>query len=116
VCMEKTPLAIVTILAIMKAGATFVPLEPSHPVERRRAIVSQVGARLLLISPALAEECRGMTDTVIEVEPAMFSASNSAQTLPPVSPQGTAYILYTSGSTGTPKGIVVPHAAACTSV
>ncbi|UNI16430.1 NRPS [Purpureocillium takamizusanense] len=116
VCMEKTPLAIVAILAIMKAGATFVPLEPSHPIERRRAIISQVGARLLLVSPSLAEECRGMAEAVVEIEPALFSIHSTVQTLPHVSPQSTAYILYTSGSTGTPKGIVVPHAAACTSV
>ncbi|ODA79291.1 hypothetical protein RJ55_04884 [Drechmeria coniospora] len=76
--MEKSPLAIITMLGIMKAGATFVPLEPAHPVERRRAIVQQ-----------------------LDISSDIFSdiKESDAIKLPQVSPESTAYVLFTSGST-----------------
>jgi amino acid adenylation domain-containing protein len=122
VCFEKSAWFIVSIVAVNKAGAAWVPLDPSHPIDRQRQVVQQTAATLALSSPANAERCAALVENVIEVTPildAQLSLNHPTSSLNPpscgVSPQNAAYALFTSGSTGTPKGFVLEHRAVCTS-
>ena len=119
ICMEKSPWVVVAMLAILKVGAAFVPLDPSHPKSRRESLIHCVDARVALISQAEAEGahagfsgCRTIRvgssrSKSIENGPVAFSRT---------SPEDPAYVLFTSGSTGKPKGVIVPHRAVCTSL
>ncbi|PNP59079.1 hypothetical protein THARTR1_01327 [Trichoderma harzianum] len=118
-CFEKSPWAIVAMLGILKAGGAFVPLDPSHPVARRQALIDEVGAQIMMVSSSAAAECAHMTKTIIELSPSMIShlsgiketKISSTTTL-----SNAAYMLFTSGSTGKPKGVIVEHRGICTSL
>ena len=120
-CFEKSMWFFVSMLAVNKAGAAWVPLDPSHPNQRHRQIVEQTGATLCLASAAQAAKCAGLVQTVIEVTPALDQklveevGHRPPAPLQNVSPDLAAYVLFTSGSTGTPKGLVMQHGAVCTS-
>jgi amino acid adenylation domain-containing protein len=121
VCFEKSAWFFVAILAINKAGAAWVPLDPSHPVERQRHIIRQTAARLALVSPANTKSFTNLVANVVEVTPALdieLSVNQQSSLYPPIcdaSPHNAAYVLFTSGSTGTPKGLVMEHGSVCTS-
>lgn len=117
-CFEKTAWANVAMLAVLKAGGVFVPLDPTHPAQRLESIIQSVDAKIILVS---AEQANlGLCPTVRSV---VVSASNMKQW--PVAnlssankslrPSNAAYIIFTSGTTGTPKGIVISHSAFCSS-
>ncbi|KAK1624738.1 hypothetical protein BDP81DRAFT_329459, partial [Colletotrichum phormii] len=124
VYFEKSAWYVVAILAINKAGGTWVPLDPSHPDERQLQIVSQTGARLVLTSPHHSATCQRLVESVIEISPALdenllrFAPSSNTTLSGPknlVCPSNAAYVLFTSGSTGVPKGLVMEHGSVCTS-
>ncbi|MBT2481662.1 non-ribosomal peptide synthetase [Streptomyces sp. ISL-94] len=110
VCLERDADLVVVLLAVLKAGAAYVPMDTRHPVERLRYTAADAGLCVVvttlepfpapdgavLVSPADVAE-RGTAAPSTELEP---SAGGAA---------GTAYVIYTSGSTGRPKGVVVPH-------
>lgn len=123
VCFEKSTWFIVATIAINKAGAAWVPLDPSHPVQRLQQIVQQTGAKVAVASPATMALCSSLVGKTIELSKA-FDDNLERSSLPDwisyaptcvVSPQNAAYVLFTSGSTGTPKGVVMEHGAVCTS-
>ena len=120
VCFEKSVWFFVVILAVNKAGAAWVPLDPLHPAHRHQQIVQQTGATLCLASPAQASKCAGLVANVIEVTPALDQSlieelgRSTTAPLRDVSPDLAAYVLFTSGTTGTPKGLVMQHGAVCT--
>ncbi|KAK3328127.1 hypothetical protein B0T19DRAFT_461502 [Cercophora scortea] len=127
VCFEKSAWAIVSMLAIMKAGAGFVPLDPAHPIERRQQIIEETAAKTVLVSPTTETTFRDMqssiTAIIIVVSPTFVQSlrrlrsGRPAGVHPPsVRPDHIAYVYYTSGSTGRPKGVVVDHRAICTSI
>jgi amino acid adenylation domain-containing protein len=98
--------AIVAWLAVLLAGKTAVPLDPTHPSDRLAWMLADARAGALLASPereALARSLAGDTCPLLPwhgVTPA---------NLPPVDPDAVAYLLYTSGSTGRPKGVIQSH-------
>uniref|UniRef100_A0A8H7KDX2 Carrier domain-containing protein n=1 Tax=Bionectria ochroleuca TaxID=29856 RepID=A0A8H7KDX2_BIOOC len=121
VCFEKSAWHFVSILAINKAGATWIPLDPSHPQQRHRQIITQTGSKLILTSPTHAKSCSEVIDTVVEVSQELDNRllrdkkiSNRNLNIS-VSSKTACYILFTSGSTGVPKGLVMEHLAVCTS-
>ena len=91
--VERSPAMVVGMLAILKAGAAYLPLDPSHPSERRRALLADAGAALLLTGQNLDE---GLDAGDGGPEPA-------------ISADALAYVIYTSGSTGVPKGVAISH-------
>ncbi|KAK2616710.1 hypothetical protein QQS21_000322 [Conoideocrella luteorostrata] len=124
-CMEKSPWAIVSMMGAMKAGAAFVPVDPSAPANRLRGIFGDTSATIIIASPSTlstVEQVR--TDQTIFVVDEGFTTalgdvdvkSTHAGAHASVGPQDTAYVLFTSGSTGKPKGVVVPHQALCCSM
>ncbi|GAU67363.1 non-ribosomal peptide synthetase [Streptomyces sp. NBRC 110611] len=105
---EKTAAAVVSVLGTLLAGAAYVPLDPSAPQARRRSLVADAGARLLLAAdPGKAGE---LGEDVRVLDP-WADADADAWRAPELGPEDFAYVLYTSGSTGRPKGVCVPHRA-----
>jgi amino acid adenylation domain-containing protein len=121
VCLERSATLIVTLLAVLKSGAPFVPLDPEYPAERVREMLADCGARLLVAGPGTpagrVADAEELGLTVIRAGTAAGPAANAGDGEPavrsrvPVSPDDLAYIIYTSGSTGKPKGVEVTHAA-----
>jgi amino acid adenylation domain-containing protein/non-ribosomal peptide synthase protein (TIGR01720 family) len=118
-CFEKSRWAIVSMLAILKAGGACVPLDPRHPKTRIAQILQATGAQHIIVGDADNDiKVRLSTDfpsvDVIGVphhEVVCESLDIDTASLNPDSP---AIGLFTSGSTGTPKGIVATHATICT--
>nr|POE50466.1 cyclochlorotine synthetase [Quercus suber] len=120
ICFEKSAWAIIAMLGVMKAGGAFVPIDPSHPVARRQALVGEVDARVMLVSPTVAKTCQSMVENVIELSDTLMAQLPSLvdeedNQRHQISPTSAAYVIFTSGSTGKPKTIVVDHSALCTS-
>ncbi len=108
VCLERSAELVVTLLAVLKAGATYVPVDPAYPTDRlahtaRDAELGVVVTRLPEF-PAVAGCVQVTPDELFDE-----AAAASVTSLPPPSPDDPAYVIYTSGSTGRPKGVVVPH-------
>ncbi|MCJ1454475.1 hypothetical protein MMC28_004828 [Mycoblastus sanguinarius] len=116
VCFHKSKWAIVAMLAVMKAGGAFVPLNPFHPAKHLQAIIQDVSARFVLASHDVSGIFHEMVDEVVVVQseegPTMIDANN----FPMVEPGNAAYVLYTSGSTGKPKGVIIEHRALSTNM
>ncbi|WP_438485388.1 non-ribosomal peptide synthase/polyketide synthase [Streptomyces sp. S186] len=115
VCLPRGTEPIVALLAVLKAGGVFVPLDTNYPAERLAYMVRDAGVELLLADAATADAIPG-TDVPVTLLADLdaFAAARFAhvQGAPQVAltPQNGAYVFYTSGSTGRPKGIVLPHA------
>lgn len=117
ICYEKSPWVIVFMVSIMKAGGVYIPFDPEHPIERRRDLVNDLGAKHIIVSPTTATDCEGLTPSNIVIDPANFSqyAEFENQERATVTPNDVAFILFTSGSTGKPKGVVMEHGTLCSS-
>jgi non-ribosomal peptide synthetase component F len=116
VCMRNSPAVVATLLGIFKAGAAFVPLDPSFPQDRLRFMMADAGSRLLLTSEDLTMrmETYFTREPGIKILPAREPSGGRAIREYPnlhgeASPEDTACILYTSGSTGRPKGAIRTH-------
>lgn len=101
---------VVSLLGILKAGAVYLPLDPEYPQERIEYMLTDSGAKILLLSKAYSGRFQsGAAEVVIEEiwpDLDLYSAG-----VPAVNGKGTdlAYVLYTSGSTGKPKGVEIMH-------
>jgi len=113
VCVEPSVEMVVGLLGILKAGAAYVPLDPTYPLERLALIIEDIQAPILLTQERLAERLPALWAQIIrldsdwdlmarEREENIFSGAGS---------NNLAYINYTSGSTGKPKGIGILHRA-----
>lgn len=98
VLLDKSPELVITALGILKAGAVYLPIDPTYPEDRLAFILDDAGAKLVL-----REAVTGL---------AQYSSADPAEDelIRPLRPHNTAYLIYTSGSTGLPKGVPVPHA------
>jgi len=120
ICFEKSVWAIVSMLAVLKSGGGFVPLHPSYPQLRMYEIINQVHAKVVLTSSSFRGLKLPENITTIEVSSSIMDwtpevSAISKQRLK-VSPNNTAYVLFTSGSTGNPKGVMMEHASAMSGI
>ena len=113
-CMERTPELVVALLAILKAGGGYVPLDPAYPAERLGYLLSDSGARVLLTHRALVDRFpeHGAQTVCVEELAAQIAELPADAPAACVRGENVAYCIATSGSTGSPKGVAVPHASA----
>lgn len=112
-CFERSIDLLVTVLAILKAGAAYVPLDPGYPGERLRAIVDDARLSTIVCHSALAGRLPPTAARILQLDREdaaldVLPTTDLALELPGTS---LAYVNYTSGSTGRPKGIGIPHRA-----
>ena len=107
VCARRSPALLVALLAVLKAGGAWVPLDPTHPRERLGWILEDSGARWLLTERALLEQLPAPRARVVPLDE--DPGEGPAVPLSRAGPENLAYVIYTSGSTGRPKGVEVRH-------
>jgi len=113
-CVERTPEMITGILAIMKAGSAYVPLDPSYPADRIRYMTEESGMKVILTVEDILEKLPFFTEDGRSVicfdrDSREIDKYSSENLLNINKPEDLAYIIYTSGSTGKPKGIMIEH-------
>jgi len=119
VCLERGALLPVALLAVLRAGAAYVPLDPAHPDARLTAMLEDAGARVLLTVEPLAGRFAAWAGEVVALdaerivwhEDADGEDAGDGDADLDADPGSLAYVIYTSGSTGRPKGVGVPHRA-----
>lgn len=116
--MERSPDAIVALLAILKAGGAYVPLDPSYPAERVAYMIEDAAPAALVTREQRAADLPrphaawdGRVVVVDGVDAAAIADESVENPASGVTAENAAYVIYTSGSTGQPKGVVAPHHA-----
>lgn len=109
VCVEPSLDIAVALLGVFKAGAVYVPLDPTYPAARVRAILEDTEPRAVLTQEKLASKLPAPPALVLQLEQLgpELSVENPRR---PVAPSDTAYVFYTSGTTGKPKGVMGSYA------
>ena len=98
------------LLATWKAGAVYVPLDPSYPGERLKQCINEAGVRIVLTVPSLRSAVPQHVEAVeLDGDGDELPARSTANPRRAVDPDALAYVIFTSGSTGIPKGVAVPH-------
>ncbi|HEX2093748.1 MAG TPA: condensation domain-containing protein, partial [Longimicrobiaceae bacterium] len=110
VCLERSADLTIAVLAVLKAGGAYLPLDPRYPVERLAFMVRDSGARLVVTRQALRAHLPEGAEAVC-LDAALEGAGIDTAPVVPLTPESLAYVIYTSGSTGTPKGVMVSHGA-----
>ncbi|MEU6098997.1 amino acid adenylation domain-containing protein, partial [Streptomyces sp. NPDC047079] len=108
-CLERSPELVLAVLAVLKAGGAYLPLDPDAPAERLRFMVEDADARYLLTRSGAADTVPpsdGVTRVLVD-EPGAFSGCPGTDPEPLTAQDNLAYVIYTSGSTGRPKGAMV---------
>ncbi|RKH67424.1 non-ribosomal peptide synthetase [Corallococcus interemptor] len=111
VALERSLELVVSLVAILKAGAAYVPLDPAYPRARLAAMVEDARPHVLLTSRALLPNLPQEEMLPVVLEEVSFDALPTRAPPRAALPQSLAYIDFTSGSTGRPKGVGTPHAA-----
>ncbi|ONI88804.1 hypothetical protein ALI22I_17670 [Saccharothrix sp. ALI-22-I] len=109
-CLHRGPELVVGILGILKAGAAYVPLDPTYPAERIRFMLADSGATVVLGESGLRDLVAGTAELIcLDSDAARIAGRPRTAPAVEVTPDDLAYVIYTSGSTGTPKGVQVEH-------
>jgi non-ribosomal peptide synthetase-like protein len=114
-CLNRSERPIIAILACLKAGAAYLPIDPAHPDDRVRYIVEEAEASVIICEDALIDRIRPMFDGPIvsldsdAAEIAARSTERLAQNETGITPADLCYVIYTSGTSGRPKGVLTEH-------
>ncbi|MCK4829861.1 amino acid adenylation domain-containing protein [bacterium] len=113
VCMEKSPETIAAMLAVLKKGSAFIPLDSSQPKERLRYMIENSRLKTILVDSKTMDIVKcfsGEWLNVINITALPEAGTVERKRMPDdCSSASPAYVIYTSGSTGRPKGVAVPH-------
>ncbi len=106
--LPRTAEAIVAMLAVLKTGAAYVPIDPVVPAARSEFVLTDAAPIAAITTAELRPRLDGHDLLIIDVaDPAIDTQPSAA--LPAPAPDDIAYLIYTSGTTGTPKGVAIPH-------
>ncbi|MCM3039023.1 amino acid adenylation domain-containing protein [Paenibacillus motobuensis] len=119
IAAQRSLSMMIAIMAVLKAGGAYLPIDPEHPHERIRGILEDSGARLLLAGakwihklPAFQGETLNLDALAAAAALELPKGEEETDLSPQAGPEHLAYVIYTSGSTGKPKGVMVEHRAA----
>ena len=112
ICLGRSLELPVALLAVLKAGAACVPLDPAYPKERLSYMLGDSETPLVLTQPGLLSEVTDFEAEVVNLESdwKAFADEGRENVRSSVDPENLAYVIYTSGSTGKPRGVLLPHA------
>ncbi|MEJ8858346.1 amino acid adenylation domain-containing protein [Variovorax robiniae] len=115
-CLPRDAGMLVALLAVLKSGAAYVPLDPAFPVSRLAYMAGDAALSAILVPPELSAPFRDVDVPLLDPRDPALTAGASQTALPAdperdARPLDAAYIIYTSGSTGQPKGVALPHRA-----
>ncbi|HLM67854.1 MAG TPA: amino acid adenylation domain-containing protein, partial [Longimicrobium sp.] len=111
ICLERGAETAVAMLAVLKAGAAYLPLDPAYPADRLAYMLADSGAPLLVTQGSLRTllPAQGVKVVSVDTDAPAVAAESSAAPAEAADPDNAAYVIYTSGSTGKPKGVQVTH-------
>ena len=123
-CLDRSPELVIALLATLKTGAAYLPLDPDYPSERLAFLLGDADPRGLLTTSALCSRlpdwqhrlCLDASAVLEELDALPVAAPDDTNRTTPLRPQHPAYLIYTSGSTGTPKGVAVTNTAVSNSI
>ncbi|MFI6151815.1 amino acid adenylation domain-containing protein [Kitasatospora sp. NPDC051170] len=109
--LPRSAAAVTAMLAVLKAGAAYLPMDPSHPAPRRALMLADAAPRLLVTADTEDSPGSRLDARTWWKESDAYPAADltDRDRTAPLHPQDAAYVIYTSGSTGRPKGVVVEH-------
>lgn len=111
VCLERSTQLVISLLGILKAGASYIPLDPIYPKERIAHILEDSKAAHILTEQKLLKSLPSSPQQIILVDHLELSSYSRNKLETQLSHQDSAYVIYTSGSTGKPKGVEISHGA-----
>jgi amino acid adenylation domain-containing protein len=111
ICLPRSSDMVVAMLAVLKTGAAYVPLDPSYPADRLRFMLRDAGAGLVISVEPAAGPLDGHACELIllDRDAGWITAQPAVRPVCDSSPDDIGYVIYTSGSTGQPKGVMVRH-------
>ncbi|MFJ8470953.1 Pls/PosA family non-ribosomal peptide synthetase [Kitasatospora sp. NPDC094011] len=113
ILLERSPESYVALLAVLKSGAAYVPLDPSYPADRVEFIAGDAGLCVLLTTSAMRHRTHDLPCQVLELDKsvAQVAAQSGERPDTAIDSESVCYVIYTSGTTGRPKGVAVSHAS-----
>ncbi len=114
IMIERSIEMVVAVLGILKAGASYLPLDPAYPQERLAFMLEDAAAAVLLTQQRLVQllpKSAATTVVCLDSDWAAIEVESTENLSSAVAPDNLAYVIYTSGSTGKPKGVAMPHRA-----
>jgi amino acid adenylation domain-containing protein len=108
--LSRSAFTIVAMLGVLRAGAAYLPLDLENPAERLRYVVENASVRVLIADETSSNVCEKLQLALLDVSRLQ---PNRSASLPAITGDMLAYVMYTSGSTGQPKGVEVRHKAIC---
>ena len=110
ICTKRSFETVIGSLAILKAGAAYVPVDPNYPDERIEYMLEDSNTSLLLTQKNLSEQLGSLHTNLVAIdEESLFVDFEESNLCVPMTSDNLVYMIYTSGSTGNPKGVMVKH-------
>ena len=110
ICMSRTQHMLVALLGVMKAGATYIPLDPAYPVDRLSFMVETSDAKLVIANDEALATANSIANQVLNIEARWGELADFSETFQSLAtPETLSYVIFTSGSTGKPKGVQITH-------